>query len=262
MALLASCQAIRLSHIGTFHRRPPRPVAAALPYREMQSSGGMAMTRAYNVVDADGHILEPLDLWDDYIDPAFRERRPRFVIDDNGKERLSVEGKLLGNPRGIGSLGSVGVRQGAVKLDSLKYAEGKKGGFDPHARIVDMDADGIDAAFLYPSLGLFAGAVEDPELAAAMCRAYNRWLADYCKPYPDRLFGVAMLPMQSVELATEEGSYAREKLGMRGGFLRPNPYHGKKMINDPMYDPFWTMAEELGFSIGFHEGSTNAMPTV
>ena len=220
------------------------------------------MTRAYDVVDADGHILEPLDLWDEYIDPKFRERRPRFTIDENGKERLTVEGKMLGNPRGIGSLGSVGVRQGAVKPDTLKYAEGKKGGFDPHARIVDMDADGIDAAFLYPSLGLFAGAVEDPELAAAMCRAYNRWLADYCKPYPDRLFGVAMLPMQSVELAIEEMRYAREELGMRGGFLRPNPYHGNKMISDPMYEPFWTMAEELDFSIGFHEGSTNAMPTV
>src|SRR5580700_8874173 len=76
---------------------------------------GLPMTRAYNVVDADGHILEPLDLWDNYIDPEFRDRRPRFVIDENGKERLSVEGKLLGNPRGIGSLGAVGVRQGAVK---------------------------------------------------------------------------------------------------------------------------------------------------
>jgi predicted TIM-barrel fold metal-dependent hydrolase len=220
------------------------------------------MTRAYNVIDADGHILEPLDLWDTYMDPEFREPRPRFVIDDNGKERLSVEGKLLGNPRGIGSLGSVGVRQGIVKANTLKYAEGRKGGFDPHARIVDMDADGIDAAFLYPSLGLFAGAVEDPGLAAAMCRAYNRWLADYCKPYPDRLFGVAMLPMQSVELAVDEMRHAREKLGMRGGFLRPNPYHGKKMINDPMYEPFWAMAEALDFSIGFHEGSTTAMPTV
>jgi uncharacterized protein len=125
-----------------------------------------------------------------------------------------------------------------------------------------MDADGIDAAFLYPSLGLFAGAVEEPGLAAAMCRAYNRWLTDYCKPYPDRLFGVAMLPMQSVELAIEEMRYAREALGMRGGFLRPNPYHGNKMISDPMYEPFWTMAEELDFSIGFHEGSTTAMPTV
>src|ERR1041384_7388077 len=76
---------------------------------------GLAMARAYDVIDADGHILEPVDLWDTYIDPEFRERRPRFVVDDNGKERLSVEGKLLGNPRGIGSLGSVGVRQGIVK---------------------------------------------------------------------------------------------------------------------------------------------------
>src|SRR3984885_6716026 len=228
-----------VSHRNVCMVRPPRAVAAALLCTGMQSRGGMAMTRAYNVVDADGHILEPLSLWDDYIDPAFRERRPRFVIDDNGKERLTVEGKLLGNPRGIGSLGSVGVRQGEVTLDSLKYADGREGGFDPHARIVDMDSDGIDAAFLYPSLGLFTGAVEAPDLAGAMCRAYNRWLADYCKPYPDRLFGVAMLPMQSVDLAMVEMRHARETLGMRGGFLRPNPYHGKKMLSDPVYAPFW-----------------------
>ena len=114
-------------------------------------------------------------------------------------------------------LGSIGVRQGEVN-NTLKYEEGRKGGFDPHTRIVDMDADGIDAAFLY--LGLFTGAVEDPDLSAAMCRAYNRWLVDYCKPYPDRLFGVAMLPMQSVENAMAEMKFARETLGMCGGFLR------------------------------------------
>src|ERR1700719_2131687 len=50
---------------------------------------------------------------------------------------------------------------------------------DPHKRIPDMDLDGIDAAFLYPSMGLFAGAVHEPELAAAFCRAYNRSLTDY-----------------------------------------------------------------------------------
>src|ERR1700737_3159534 len=219
------------------------------------------MERAYNAIDADGHILEPLDLWDKYIDPEYRERRPRFVIDENGKERLSVEGKLLGNPRGLGSLGSVGVRQGIVKANTLKYAEGRRGGFDPHARIVDMDADGIDAAFLYPSLGLFAGAVEDPGLAAGMCRAYNRWLADYCQPYPDRLFGVAMLPMQSIELAIDEMRFARKELGFRGGFLRPNPYNGR-MLHHPDYAPFWAEVQELDFSIGLHEGSTGGMPQV
>src|SRR3989442_1923339 len=126
------------------HRRRVNIAAVRLP------SEGLPMTRAYDVVDADGHILEPLDLWDTYMDPEFRERRPRFVIDENGKERLNVQGKLLGNPRGIGSLGYVGVRQGIVKANTLKY-EGRKGGFDPHPRIVDMDAHGIDAALLYPS---------------------------------------------------------------------------------------------------------------
>jgi len=67
-----------------------------------------------------------------------------------------------------------------------------------------MELDGIDGGFSLSVARVFSGAVEDPQLAAAMCRAYNRWLADYCRPYPDRLFGVAMLPMQSVELAIDE----------------------------------------------------------
>ena len=128
----------------------------------------------------------------------------------------------------------------------MEYKDGRKGGFDPHARIPDMDLDGIDAAFLYPSLGLFAGAVTDPGFAAAMCRAYNRWLADYCKPYPDRLFGVAMLPMQSIEAAIQEMRFARKELGMRGGFLRPNPYNDRK-LHHPDYEPFWSEVQELDF---------------
>ena len=219
------------------------------------------MSRTYNVIDADGHILEPIELWDKYMDPAYRDRGPQIFIDENGKERLLLEGKVLGNPKGLGRLGAVGARQGAVSDETMKYLDGRRGGFDPHARIPDMDLDGIDAAFLYPSIGLFSGAVEDPKLAAAMCRAYNRWLADYCSPYPDRLFGVAMLPMQSVDLAIEEMRYARKALGMRGGFLRPNPYNGR-MLHHPDYTPFWAEAQELDFAIGLHEGASGGMPTV
>src|SRR5882672_8882088 len=53
-----------------------------------------------------------------------------------------------------------------------------------------------------------------------------------------------------------------KRSGCAAGSCGPNRYHGKKIISDPMYEPFWTMAEDLDFSIGFHEGSTNAMPTV
>jgi uncharacterized protein len=221
------------------------------------------MSRVYNVIDADGHILEPVDIWDNYIDPKFRDQAPRLVIEnESGKQKLDVGGQLLGSQQGMGGIGGVGARQGEVNSAEMKYEEGKAGGFDPHARIPDMDLDGIDAAFLYPSMGLFAGAVHDPMLAAAMCRAYNRRLADYCKPYPDRLFGVAMLPMQDVGLAIEEMKFARRDLGFKASFLRPNPYHGNKMISDPMYEKFWAAAEDFDMAIGFHEGGSSGMPTV
>src|SRR3989442_1345585 len=196
-----------------------------------------SMPGTYNVIDADGHVLEPVDLFEKYMDPAYRNRAPRMIVDTDGKERLLIEGRVLGSPKGLGLLGAIGARQGTVDDVTMKYREGRKGGFDPHARIADMDLDGIDAAFLYPSIGLFAGAIKDPGLAAAACRAYNRWLADYCRPYPDRLFGVAMLPMQSIEFAIDEMRYAHEQLGMRGGFLRPNPYNGR-MLHHPDYAPF------------------------
>jgi len=221
------------------------------------------MSRAYNVVDADGHVLEPLDLWDRYIDPKFRDRAPRLFKDKDGKERLVIEEQVLGSAQaGLGGAGAVGARQGVVASDTMEYKEGKAGGFDPHARMPDMDADGIDAAFLFPTLGLFSGAIHDPELAAATCRAYNRWLADYCSAYPDRLFGIAMLPLQSVELAVAEMRFARKELGFKAGFIRPNPYHGSKMASDPMYEPFWAAAEDLDVAIAFHEGASSGMPQV
>src|SRR5262249_40152954 len=70
------------------------------------------MTRAYNVVDADGHILEPLDLWDKYMEPRFRDRAPRIVKEADGRERLVIEEQTLGSKeRGIGAIGAVGARQ-------------------------------------------------------------------------------------------------------------------------------------------------------
>ena len=146
-------------------------------------------------------------------------------------------------------------------VDALEYEDGRKGGFDPHARIPDMDLDGIDAAYLYPSIGLFAGAVEDPRLAAAICRAYNRWLADYCKPYPDRLFGIAMMPMQSVETG-HRGDELRARGTRHARRLPAAQSLQQQMIHHPDYEPFWTAVEDLDISVGFHEGGNSGMPQV
>ncbi|MGH8011354.1 MAG: amidohydrolase family protein [Candidatus Binataceae bacterium] len=224
------------------------------------------MARTYHVIDADGHILEPADLWLNYIEPKFRGRAPRLATMPEGYEVIEIDGhEITDNGPGrkrvkVGATGAIGARQGDVSVH-IRYAEGRRGGFDPHARIVDMDEESIDAAFLYPSLGLFLGAISEPEFAAAVCRAYNRWLADYCQPYPERLFGVAMLPMQSIDLAIGEMRFAAEKLGFRAGFVRPNPYNGR-VLHSAEYDPLWNQAQAIGFSIGIHSGAESGQPTL
>lgn len=223
------------------------------------------MARGYEVIDADGHVLEPADLWLRYIEPEFRDRAPRIVVNDGAEIVALGEQEVTDNGPGrrrvkIGATGAIGAREGTVSVWN-RYAEGKPGGFDPHRRIPDMDGEGIDAAFLYPSLGLFLGAIADAELAAAVCRAYNRWLADYCAPYPERLFGVAMLPMLSIELAVRELRFAVRELGFRAAFVRPNPYGGR-VLHDPANDALWREAVELNVAIGIHSGAESGQPTL
>src|SRR5258708_39249060 len=69
------------------------------------------MGRVYNVVDSDGHILEPPTLWDDYIAAAFRDRAPKLVVDKDGKQRLLIEEQILGSRQGMGGIGGVGARR-------------------------------------------------------------------------------------------------------------------------------------------------------
>ena len=64
------------------------------------------MSRTYNIIDADGHVLEPPDFWQEYIDPAYRDRAPQLFVDTDGQERLRIEGRVLGGPKGLGFAGA------------------------------------------------------------------------------------------------------------------------------------------------------------
>src|SRR5256885_14099700 len=108
------------------------------------------MSRAYNVVDADGHVLEPLDLWDRYMDPKFRDRAPRLIKDKDGKERLVIEEQGLGSAQaGLGGAGGGGARPGGGARQTVGDKESRQGGLDPHAPQPGQDAQGIDRGVLY-----------------------------------------------------------------------------------------------------------------
>lgn len=218
----------------------------------------------FRVVDADGHVLEPADLWEKNLEAPFKNQAPRLVRDESGQENLVIEGRFQLEP-GLGGLGAVGVNGRANQTRELwaqqgNYAEDSEpGGFDPHKRVKDMDTDGIEIAVLYPTIGLFFGAVEDRGLVAALCRVYNDWLADYCKPYPERLFGVALVPLQYPEDAVLEARRAVTELGFSGVMIRPNPYKSRQ-LHDEAYEPFWAAVEELGVPLTIHEGQGTIMP--
>jgi predicted TIM-barrel fold metal-dependent hydrolase len=124
-----------------------------------------------------------------------------------------------------------------------------------------MDAEGIDAAVLYPTIGLYFWALEDPAAAAALAMAYNDWLAEYCSTAPDRLFAAGMLPMQDPTAAVGELRRLHEEGTFRAAFVRPNPCNGR-VLSDPAYEPLWEEAESVGMPIAIHEGSSVTIPTL
>jgi len=207
------------------------------------------------VVDADGHVVEPESAWSHLPDAV----RPRIAADAAGYEHVVVaDTEVLAVP--LGTL----ARPGSTFDDPSAFrplSDAQPGGADPVARLADMDAEGIDQAVLYPTIGLYFSVVPDPSAADALARAYNDWLAGYCAADGRRLFGAAMLPLQDPVSAARELRRAVTELGFVAGFVRPNPCLGR-CLSDRAYDPVWEAAAELDVPIGVHEGSSVIVPTL
>ena len=208
------------------------------------------------VVDADGHVLEPADTWVKYIDPAYRDRAIRIARDEQGYEVLLIDGQPLKTLRGqLGALG--GIEMDTARLltrGQMTYAEGSPaGGYDPVERLRVMDGEGIDSVLLYPTIGIcWEGHVTDGGLATAYTRAYNRWLVDFCRTDPRRLYPVAHISLLDPEGAVQETIRARRD-GCVGIFLSPDlAARGGRHFDDPLFAHFWETAQELEMPIAFH----------
>ncbi|MBM3671854.1 MAG: amidohydrolase [Actinobacteria bacterium] len=219
-----------------------------------------------SVVDGDGHVMEPEDLWTERMDAKrWGDWIPRKVTEDEVYETTYTGGVVRGGGRELQDQMAAAVGMTAKEFFDLTQSLRVPGGYDPHARIADMDAEGIDAAVLYPSQAMFFGpidpipALQDHEFVADCIRAYNDWIAEYCSAYPTRLFGMAGVPLQDVDRAIAEAQRAVGELGLRGIFIRPSAYIIDELgtelpLNHSVYDPFWATCQELGVPVGFHPG--------
>lgn len=175
------------------------------------------------ILDADAHVVEPAEVFADFI-PAGTEV---FDLPPTTPVQLCGDLELL-----------------ADQLAS---------GFDAPSYLRAMDAQGIDAAVLYPSMGLFVPFLPelDDDTSAAACRSYNDWLVDYCATDPARLSGIALVPRDPAGAAAEARRIAG--LGLPGVLVRPN-HHGRgEYLDGTSWSALYSTLEETGGVLAVHE---------
>src|SRR5438552_9038564 len=208
----------------------------------------------YPVLDADAHVNEPPDLWQTRVPQRLRARAPKVLRTEQGDVR-SFDHRKPRRPLGLTATAGLSYLQ--FRAEGYRYEEIRPGSFDPKARLDDLDADGIWAQVLYPSVTL-AGArtyADDRELQLACVRAYNEWLAGFCAAGDGRLVGQTIIPTTGVDDAVAELRWGLEH-GMKGALIAAYP-NGSYGDPGPENDPFWDLAQESGTPLAVHIGSFN-----
>src|SRR5262249_55574816 len=127
---------------------------------------------------------------------------------------------------------------------------------DPHQRVADQDRDGVEAEVLYGIIGAL-GRMNDAEAAAEMLRIYHDWLADFCRQYPERLLGLAIIPGNDPAAAEREVKRIAD-LGFVG--VEMSGTRDMTPLFDARWEPLWSVTSELGLPIHFHSSSVKAAP--
>ena len=212
------------------------------------------MAQAYPIIDADSHLTEDCDRLAALTDARYRSYAPRMVP-QGPSEILYMGGVFMPQPPGM-TWGDTTTR-GALRAENrrmAKWHEAEAVGFDPKARLAMMDAHGTYGSVIFPSIGLFAGAIPDPEIAAGVCRGVNRYVAEFCSADPARLWPTATVPLADADLAAAEARYAVEELGAVAVFT-PSGVHGKQPIYHPCYERLFDTIAALGVPYCTHTGA-------
>ncbi len=239
---------------------------------DQRSPRAATSDRPYLVVSGDAHAGPSLDDLRPYC-PA----KHVAAFDEFAEEHR----RALAAGKGGWSNGSIAVaaKQAGEKLDTDVMPEEVRqaglaliqkivenpGSVDVHARLADMDADGVAAEVIFAGAqnrqvlpwagGIDAGsAVIDPELRAVGGHMWNEWIAEFCSAAPERLLGVAQIPIWNIDDAVREVVWAKEH-GLRAINL-PAPRPDYEPYNrSAVYQPFWSVVEEVGLPLVTHSAS-------
>ena len=238
----------------------------------MGTTTSTVLTPPPKVFDSDQHYYEATDAFTRHLPKKMRRRTMQWA-EINGRQRLLVAGKVnnfIPNPTfdpcsKPGAL--INLYRGTESIETLAKAFGELDPISPAyrnpvARVKVMDEQGLESAFLFPTLGvgMEPSLVQDVPALLAAFTSFNRWLLeDWQFNYQDRLYAAPYITLVDVDHAIEELEFAL-KHDAKIINIRPSPIYaltGNRSFGDPAHDPFWARVNESGITVGMHAGDAS-----
>ncbi|HEY1826364.1 MAG TPA: amidohydrolase family protein [Acidimicrobiales bacterium] len=214
----------------------------------------------YTVISVDDHVVEPPYLFEGRVPAALAERAPRIVETPQGHEVWAFEDQFFTQ---VGMNAVAGRRPETVKVEPFRFDQMRPGCFDVHARVKDMDINGVWASVNFPSMITgFCGRVffnaQDRDVGLACVRAWNDWLFDeWYSAYPERIvpLGISYLSDPALAVAEIERNAAR---GFTGVALpeRPHAIGLPSLWKRDHWEPIIRACAETGTVVSLHVGSS------
>ena len=201
---------------------------------------------SHRVIDADAHVSEDPMAW-----TGLAERHPGWLGAgrSGGAWVAQIDGKLYPTQEGPGC---------GVPIASALSPAAAEGASDLDRRLADMDAEGIDVQVLYGGLAIGTTTFGDAGFAADFAGAYNDWLLDdVCSRAPERLLGVAAVPLQDVDRSIAELQRAVAKGAVA---VTTPPVVGPRNLDDPSLLPFFEAAADAGTAVAVHSAPGMNVP--
>jgi predicted TIM-barrel fold metal-dependent hydrolase len=220
--------------------------------------------RKYTVISADDHIVEPKHTFEGRMPAKFIDRAPHVERRDNADVWV-YDGKDIPN---VGFNAVVGRPVDEWGFEPARFEDMRRGSWDIHHRIKDMDLSGIYASLCFPSfLPGFGGqrlqlSTNDSELALAAVRAWNDWhIEEWAGTYPDRIIPCQIPYMLDPEVGAQE-VYKNAERGFKAITFTEGPHAlGLPSLHTGHWDPIMRACEETGTVINLHIGSSGTSPS-
>jgi predicted TIM-barrel fold metal-dependent hydrolase len=214
------------------------------------------------IVSVDDHISEPPNMYDKHLSGDDLASAPKLRTAADGTNYWEYQGMKMPS---VGLNAVVGRPLDEYGMEPTSFEQLRKGVYDVHARIDDMNVNGIAASLNFGTAVGFDGGrfhrAPDKGMALVHLRAYNDWHIDeWCSAYPDRFIPCALLPTWDMNATVEEIERVAKK-GCTAVSLNENPTkQGLPSVHNGYWEPMWKAIVDHDITMCLHIGAGNPAP--